>query len=175
MSAPPTAPAQVAADAAPDADPARRPLGDKVGSLACVLIAVAVMAASFSYGLRGRGQVVGPGLFPMVIASCLLLLGVLWAYQAWTGRIAASDEPVELPDRAGARRIVVTSLVLLACALLFDRLDFRLTMFGVPFVVLRYVFGQPLLRSLGTSLAVTTVCYLALAEGLGLALPAFRF
>ncbi|GAA1002752.1 hypothetical protein Aple_001470 [Acrocarpospora pleiomorpha] len=158
----------------PDTGPSRRLLRDTIGSAVCMLVAVVIMLASLSYGLRGRTQVVGPGLFPMIVASFLLLLGALWAYQAWTGRVATSDEPVEIPDRAGVRSIVVTSLVVLACAVLFDRLDFRLTMFGVPFVVLRYVFGQPLARSVGAGLAITIVSYLVLAEGLGLAVPVFR-
>lgn len=149
----------------------RSPLGDRVGALTCLAVGIVVVERSLSYGLHGTSQVVGAGLLPFVLGILLLLLGAIWAWQAWQGSVPAPAEEIELPDRGGLKGIAITSGVLLGSALLFEILDFRLTMFLAPALVMRFVFDDGWGRSLLTGVAIATVSHLVLVTALGIPLP----
>mgnify|MGYP000011709318 CR=1 FL=1 len=80
----------MSSDPAPTATaPTRRraPLGDRIGSALCVLVALLVIERSLAYGLSGTSQVVGAGAFPFGLGLALLGLGAVWAWQSWHGLV----------------------------------------------------------------------------------------
>lgn len=153
----------------------RAPLGDRIGSALCVLVALLVIERSLAYGLSGTSQVVGAGAFPFGLGLALLGLGAVWAWQSWHGLVPPPSEEIELPDRGGLFRIAFTSAVLLGSALLFETLDFRLTLFLAPALVMRVVFGEGWHRSLLTGLGIAVVSHLVLVTALDIPLPMLRF
>ncbi|MFJ6199199.1 tripartite tricarboxylate transporter TctB family protein [Micromonospora sp. NPDC092111] len=154
--------------------PTRHPR-DIWGSAATIAVAAVALERSVSYGFKGKNQLVGPGLFPAIVAAALLLAGAAWAWQTWRSAVPESEEPIEWPDAGGTRRILLTAGALLAAGLLFDVVDFRLTIFAVTVVLLRFVFGRSLLLSAALGVVLAVICYLGLALGLGMVLPVFRW
>lgn len=155
--------------------PTRAPLGDRVGCVICLLVAAVVIVRSLDYGLSGTTQIVGAGMFPFGLGVALLVLGLLWAWQAWRGTVPAPADEIELPDRSGLTRILFTSAVLLGSALLFTTVDFRLTLFLAPALVMRFVFGDGWLRPAVTGIGIAAVSHLVLVTTLNIPLPMFRF
>lgn len=144
---------------------------DHWGSLVTIVLSAVALQRSVSYGLQGRTQVIGPGMFPAIVSTALLGLGLAWAWQAWRRSVPGRAEPLQWPDRSGLVGIGVTVLVLLVPALVFDLVDFRLTVFAICFVVLRFVFGSSLRLATGVGVLLSTLAYLGLSVGLGLPLP----
>ncbi len=155
--------------------PARPMIADRVGAGIGIVIAVVVIVQSVFYGLQGKGQIIGPGFFPFVLGILLLAIAALWEWQAWRGTVPAPADEIELPDRGGVFRIAVTASVLLLSALLFETLDFRLTIFLAPTIVMIVVFRAGWLRSIATGLAIALVCHFVLLVGLNMPLPTFDF
>ncbi len=148
---------------------------DRVGGLVCIVIAIFVIVQSLAYGLQGKVQVIGPGFFPFVLGILLLVIAAFWSLQAWRGTVPAPAEEIELPDRGGLFRIGVTAGVLFLSSLLFETLDFRLTLFLAPTIVMVLVFRAGWLRSIATGLAISVACHLILLVGLNMPLPTFDF
>lgn len=144
---------------------------DMWGSAVTIAVSALALQRSSSYGLRGNTQVVGPGLFPGMVSAVLLVLGIVWALQTWRRTVPQPEEPIELPDRGGVLRIAITVAAMLVPALVFDQIDFRLTIFAVGFVVLRFVFGAPIVMTCLVSAGLSAVCYFGLSVGLGMVLP----
>ncbi|MBD3924238.1 tripartite tricarboxylate transporter TctB family protein [Nocardioides cavernae] len=144
---------------------------DVWGSAVTVVIAAVALQRSVSYGIEGHTQVVGPGMFPAIVSAALLLLGLLWALQTWRKTVPQPEEPIELPDRGGVARIAITVAAMLVPALVFNLVDFRLTVFAMSFAVMRFVFGSPLVLAATVSAALSAICYFGLALGLGMVLP----
>lgn len=170
MSAGPEASATHAGDRAPAPGHAsvRR---DAWASAVTIAVAAVALQRSLSYGLEGTTQVVGPGLFPAIAAGALLLLGLVWAVQTWRRRVPEPEEARPWPGRNGALRIATTVATLVAAAVVFDDIDFRITVLACVFVILRLVFGRPVVSSIAAGVAISAVCYFGLAFGLGMALP----
>lgn len=144
---------------------------DQWGSGIAILVSAVALQRSVSYGLNGTTQVIGPGMFPAIVSGVLLVLSLIWALQAFRHTVAHSDEPVVWPDRSGLLRIAVTVGAMLVPALAFDLLDFRLTIFAICFVILRFVFNSTLLMSTAVGVGLSALAYFGLSVGLGLRLP----
>jgi hypothetical protein len=144
---------------------------DQWGSGIAILLSAVALQRSVSYGLKGTSQVIGPGMFPAIVSGVLLVLALIWALQAFRHTVAHSDEPVVWPDRGGVLRIAVTVAAMLLPALAFDLLDFRLTIFAICFVILRFVFGSTWLMSIAVGVGLSALAYFGLSVGLGLRLP----
>lgn len=159
----------------PDAAPAapRSFLGDRIGSGICVVLSVGVIVQSLFYGLQGKTQVVGAGLFPFILGIAFLVVAILWAWQAWRGTVPEPADDIEWPNAGGFVRIGITAGVLLASALVFELIDFRVTLFLAPFIVMRFVFAMGWIRSIAVALGITVACHFILLVGLGMPLPTF--
>lgn len=144
---------------------------DAWGSAVTIAVAAYALQRSLSYGLEGTTQVVGPGLFPAIASGALLLLGLVWAVQTWRDRVPAPEELKPWPGREGALRIATTLATLAVAAVLFDLIDFRITVLACVFVILRLVFRRPVVSSLVIGAVISAVCYLGLSMGLDMALP----
>lgn len=170
MSAGPDASVTRAGDPAPA--PAQASVRrDAWASAVTVVVAAVALQRSLSYGLEGTTQVVGPGLFPAIASGALLLLGFVWAVQTWRRRVPEPEEAKAWPGRDGALRIATTVATLVAAAVVFDYIDFRITVVACVFVILRLVFGRPVVSSVVVGVAISAVCYFGLSFGLGMALP----
>ncbi|CAN5502398.1 hypothetical protein BH11ACT6_BH11ACT6_22730 [soil metagenome] len=160
---------------APQGRSPQRQISDLVAAVVVVVGAAVAAVVSVGYGLSGHNQAVGPGLFPTVLSVLLLVLGLIWTVEAWTGRTPRPDAEVVLPDRAGAIRIATISVTILTAALCFETLDFRLTIFLAPFVVMGVVFRQPIWRAAIVSAVISGVSFYSLTYGLGIPLPTMNF
>lgn len=152
-------------------DPRVRHRRDVWGSAGTILIAAVALERSVTYGLKGTNQPVGPGLFPAVISSIMLVLGLLWALQTRRRTVPEPQEPIEWPDRGGSRRILITVAAIAVPALLMEYIDFRITVFVIVFVILKYVFSQSYRLSAIAAVVMAAVSYFGLALGLGMVLP----
>ncbi|SNT48661.1 tripartite tricarboxylate transporter TctB family protein [Rhodococcoides kyotonense] len=154
-----------------DAGTSQRHRRDVWGSAGTIVLSALALERSVTYGLEGSNQPVGPGLFPAVISAAMLVLGLLWALQTWRRSVPEPEEPIEWPDRSGYRRILITVATLAVPAFLMEYIDFRITIFAITFVILKFVFAQSLRLSVIAGIVIAAVCYFGLAIGLGMVLP----
>jgi len=100
----------------------------QITCIAFVVLSVLTIVLSFEYPYKDRlGP--GPAFFPIwlsIITGALAL--ALFIQTTWGG--SAADAAVKLlPERQGARRIVIILLALLACLALLAPLGFRISLF----------------------------------------------
>ncbi|MBM4315256.1 MAG: tripartite tricarboxylate transporter TctB family protein [Deltaproteobacteria bacterium] len=100
----------------------------QITCIAFVVLSALTILLSFDYPYRDRlGP--GPAFFPIwlsIITGALAL--ALFIQTTWGG--SAADAAVKLlPERQGARRIVIILLALLACLALLEPLGFRISLF----------------------------------------------
>ena len=120
---------------------------DAIVGLVLVAFAVAVVAYARTFPALG-GMDVGPALFPTVIGVGLALCGVLMIVQsALRSRRGAGGPWLELDDWARRWRPWSNALavlaVVLAFALLLDKLGYHLTALGALLVLLFWLRVRP--------------------------------
>ncbi len=120
---------------------------DTWAGAATIVLALAVIYASFEYGL-GRGGRIGPGYVPLVVGLLMLALGLLMVVRA--GR---SHDPVHT-DIAWRQVGLVTGGIV-AFALLLDRAGLIVAIMATVVVAGPAAYGNTLLSTLisGTLLA----------------------
>jgi hypothetical protein len=97
-----------------------------VGALATVAFALSILVASQNYAIR-VGEQPGPGLFPAVVAACLLLLGGAWLIGVLRNRYQLDGDVEPPPDRSALVRAVASFAVVGACAFALRPLGYPLT------------------------------------------------
>lgn len=113
---------------------------------------------------------VGPGVIPYLVAGALILLGLLFALQAW--RTAA---PAPLPTPAGPtdwQALAVISVGLVAQMLLLERAGFVIAA-AVLFFCVAFGFGsRRFLRDGVIAILLAIIVYIGFTRGLRVPLPA---
>jgi putative tricarboxylic transport membrane protein len=111
---------------------------------------------------------VGPGVIPYLVAGSLILLGLLFAAQAWRGAT-----PTPAPAEAGDwRPLVVIGIGLVAQMVLLERIGFVIAS-AVLFCCVAYGFGsRRYLRDAAIALLLAIIVYVGFTRGLNLPLPA---
>ena len=132
------------------------------------------------YSLRfppPRGTDFGPGLFPRVIATILVILGVLVLIQAWKLRTQPPTEcePDPLDEEVtasfhGLRNVGVTIVALSVYIAVVKPLGFIPTTLIMLFVLMK-TYGVSVLRSILFSCLITGFVYVLFAMLLRVVLP----
>jgi len=111
---------------------------------------------------------VGPGAIPYLVAGGLILLGLLFAAQAWRAAPSASS-PAESSDW---RALLVISIGLGVQMLLIERVGFVVAS-AVLFFCVAYGFGsRRWLRDAVIAVLLAAIVYVGFTRGLDLPLPA---
>jgi putative tricarboxylic transport membrane protein len=123
---------------------------------------------------------VGPTVFPWIIAGALIVLGALFAFQAWRGQRDAPSGPVPgqaYPATPPAppsdwRALAVISGALLLQVLLLRSAGFIITA-AILFMAVTYAFGsRQHLRNAVIAVLLAVIVYAGFTRGLNLQLPA---
>jgi putative tricarboxylic transport membrane protein len=130
---------------------------------------------------------VGPTVFPWIVAGALILLGLIFAAQAWRkGQQASASERDPVPGQANGssdlhaeasdwRALLLISAALLLQAALFKMLGFVLTA-ALLFMAVAYGFGsRSYLRDGIVAVILAILVYVGFTRGLHLQLPAGVF
>ncbi|MFJ4029557.1 tripartite tricarboxylate transporter TctB family protein [Paenarthrobacter sp. NPDC089989] len=171
----PAAPNPGEAIADPQAHEERLPVttayrrANQIAGAAVALLGGALTYGGLSLGLTSRG-VPGPGLFPTIIGTLLMVLGVALFLIALTGRLDRSEDTA-VPDRIGVRRILVTLLAsaIFVWAVLWVGYLIAMTLF--VFALLTFVGGRKQVNSALIAVIFGVGSYFAFKFGLGLPLP----
>ena len=111
---------------------------------------------------------VGPGVIPYLVAGGLILLGLLFAAQAWRAA-APAPQPAEAGDW---RPLVVIGIGLVAGMVLIERAGFVIASAAL-FSCVAYGFGsRRYLRDAAIAVLLAIVVYVGFTRGLNLPLPA---
>lgn len=124
---------------------------------------------------------VDPTVFPWIVAGALILLGVLFAIQAWR-RGQHSPSPGPIPGQgypatppappSDWRALAVISAALLLQVVLLRSVGFIITA-AILFMAVTYAFGsRQYLRNLVIAILLAIVVYAGFTRGLNLQLPA---
>ncbi len=131
------------------------------------------------YSLRfppPRGADFGPSLFPRVIATILVLLGVLLLIQSWRSRNRQeSCEPDPLdeqltPTVAGLRNVAITIVAITVYIAVIGTVGFIPTTLVMLFVLMK-AYGLSVLKSILFSALITGFVYVLFAMLLRVVLP----
>jgi putative tricarboxylic transport membrane protein len=124
---------------------------------------------------------VGPTVFPWIVAGALIVLGLLFAVQAWRhrqhdpspGPIPGQGYPATPPAPASDwRALAVISAALLLQVVLLRSAGFIVTA-AILFMAVTYAFGsRQYLRNLVIAILLAVVVYAGFTRGLNLQLPA---
>ncbi|HEY7688769.1 MAG TPA: tripartite tricarboxylate transporter TctB family protein [Dongiaceae bacterium] len=126
---------------------------------------------------------VGPTVFPWIVAGGLILLGAVFAIQAWRrGPRQTAEHPEPVPGQgypatppappSDWRALLIISAALLLQALLLKSVGFVI-MAAVLFYAVAYSFGsRRYLRDGVIAVALAVIVYLGFTLGLHLQLPA---
>lgn len=99
----------------------------QVASVAFLVYSAFVLYSSFEYRFFDRlGP--GPGFFPVWLSGIMLALSGALLVQVTLNRVSLPSDEGLIPDRAGATRVLVILVALLAALVLLDPLGFRLAM-----------------------------------------------
>jgi putative tricarboxylic transport membrane protein len=123
---------------------------------------------------------VGPTVFPWIVAGALIVLGVLFAIQAWR-RGQRSPSPGPIPGQgypatppappSDWRALAVISAALLLQVILLRTLGFVITA-TVLFMAVTYAFGsRDYLRNVVIAILLAVIVYVGFTRGLRLQLP----
>ena len=149
--------------------------GSTGGALGSFLIAAALAALglfmlweTWSIPVQVSYARVGPRVFPVLVASGLILNALWLAWEAWRAREpAGADEP---PIDWAALAWVSAGLLLEAA--LLERIGFPLSA-ALLFVLTARGFGSTaILRDAAIGLALALIAWVGFTRGLGLTLPA---
>ena len=122
---------------------------------------------------------VGPTVFPWIVAGALILLGAIFAIQAWrserrpaSGPIPGQGYPATPPaPPSDWRALLLISAALLLQAVLFKLLGFVITA-TILFMAVAYAFGsRRFLRDAVIAILVAVIVYVGFTRGLRLQLP----
>ena len=123
---------------------------------------------------------VGPTVFPWIVAGALIVLGVLFAVQAWRqgqrspspGPIPGQGYPATPPaPPSDWRALAVISAGLLLQVVLFRTLGFVITA-TILFMAVTFAFGsRQYLRNAVVAVLLAVVVYIGFTRGLRLQLP----
>jgi putative tricarboxylic transport membrane protein len=122
---------------------------------------------------------VGPTVFPWIVAGALIVLGVLFAIQAWRrghspspGPIPGQGYPATPPAPASDwRALAVISAALLLQVVLLRTAGFIVTAV-ILFMAVTYAFGsRQYLRNLVIAILLAVLVYVGFTRGLHLQLP----
>jgi putative tricarboxylic transport membrane protein len=129
---------------------------------------------------------VGPTVFPWIVAGALIVLGAIFAIQAWrrdASKIPPYPEPIpgqgypatpQVPP-SDWRALLLISAALLVQAVLFKLLGFVITA-TILFMAVAYAFGsRRYLRDAVVAILVAVIVYVGFTRGLHLQLPAGLF
>jgi len=144
--------------------------------VAGALIAI-IGGATTLEGLRlglDSGGVMGPGAFPSILGSILLVLGVVLFVMASVGRLDRSHDTA-LPDRGGVRRILITALATGVFLWALFWVGYTIAMTLYVFALLLFVGQRKWLSSAIISVAFGAITYFGFTVGLGLILPTSAF
>ena len=137
-------------------------------------IIVALLGASLTYGGLSLGLdkngVPGPGLFPLIIGSVLVVLGLSLVGIAGLGRLDRSDDTL-VPDRGGVRRILGTILATIIFIWSLAWIGYLLAMTLYVFILLVFVGGRKRTNSVIIAVIFGAASYATFKFGLGLHLP----
>jgi putative tricarboxylic transport membrane protein len=123
---------------------------------------------------------VGPTVFPWIVAGALIVLGVLFAIQAWRqgqrnpapGPIPGQGYPATPPaPPSDWRALAVISAALLLQVVLLRSAGFIITA-AILFMAVTYAFGsRQYLRNLVIAILLAVLVYAGFTRGLNLQLP----
>lgn len=140
---------------------------DTWAGAAAIVFAVAVIYASFDYGL-GRGGRIGPGYVPLVIGLLLLGLGVLLVVRA--GRTA------DLVDTDIAwRQVGLVILGIVAFALLLDRAGLIVAILATILIAGPAAYGNTPLSMLISGAILATFSWTLFVYFLKISIPVWWF
>ncbi|TDL39692.1 tripartite tricarboxylate transporter TctB family protein [Arthrobacter nitrophenolicus] len=142
---------------------------NQIAGIAFALLGAGLTFGGLSLGLTVRG-VPGPGLFPTIIGSLLLLLGVVLFCIALAGKLDRSED-ASVPDSLGVRRILITLLssAIFIWAVLW--IGYLIAMTLYVFVLLSFVGARRRTNSALIALVFGVGSFVAFKYGLGLPLP----
>ena len=144
-------------------------IANQVAGALVTLLGGGMTAGGLSLGLTIAG-VPGPGLFPTIIGSGMFALGITLFVLASMGRLDRSFD-TEVPDRAGVRRIIITSVAtgVFLWALLW--IGYPLAMSLYVLALLRFVGDRKWLNSAIIAVVFGFGSWAGFSLGLGLPLP----
>jgi putative tricarboxylic transport membrane protein len=146
----------------------RAPVAEVVLGLGVAAIGVFIAVETSRLTVAPLYAKVGPGVIPYLVAGGLILLGLLFAAQAWRG--AASRPPQA--EASDWRALVVIGIGLILQMLLLERAGFVIAS-AVLFVCIAYGFGsRRYLRDAVIAILLAVVVYIGFTRGLALPLPA---
>ena len=140
---------------------------DSWAGAATVVFSLAVIYASFEYGL-GRGGRIGPGYVPLVIGLLLLALGIVLIARA--GR---SADPVDT-DIAW-RQVGLVTLGIVAFALLLDRAGLIVAIIATILIAGPAAYGNTLLSMLVSGVILATFSWTLFVHFLKISIPVWWF
>ncbi|KUM36368.1 tripartite tricarboxylate transporter TctB family protein [Arthrobacter sp. EpRS71] len=142
---------------------------NQVAGILFAMLGAGLTFGGLSLGLTVR-SVPGPGLFPTIIGSLLIFLGVLLFFVAVLGKLDRSED-TSVPDRVGVRRILVTILAsaIFVWAVLWAGYLIAMTLY--VFALLSVVGGRRRINSALIAVIFGVGSFAAFKYGLGLPLP----
>jgi hypothetical protein len=140
---------------------------DTWAGAATIVLALAVIYASFEYGL-GRGGRIGPGYVPLVVGILMLALGVLMVVRA--GR---SLDPVDT-DIAW-RQVGLVTVGIVAFALLLDRAGLIVAIMATVVIAGPAAYGNTLLSTLISGTLLAAFSYTLFVYFLKISIPVWWF
>ena len=127
-------------------------------------LGIAIVVIAWGYRL-GSAASMGPGFFPVMLGTLLVLLGLAIAIISF--RSSPNDEPA--PHSVAGLLIVVGAVCLFA--IMLDRAGLLLTVFVVAAGSSFLSPQSSLPKALATGAALTALCYGLFIWGLGVPLP----
>ena len=103
-----------------------------------ILTGALALAASRSIKVIA-GESLDPRTLPTMVAAAMLVCGAGILFNGW--RYRGKDMPVQWPDRAGRRRLIVTAFLLLAYVILIEPIGFPI-MTGVYVAAQSWYLGR---------------------------------
>mgnify|MGYP000431801934 CR=1 FL=1 len=148
---------------------------DIVTGTGVIGFAIFVLAYSMRFP-AARGTDFGPALFPRVIASILVFLGLLVLLQAWrihAGKVACAVEETGdglTASKVGMRNVMVTIVAIIIYIIVVGGLGFIPTTVVFLFALMK-AYGLALVKSIVFSLIITGFVYVLFSMLLRVVLP----
>lgn len=139
------------------------------GGVVVALLGLGLVWGGFDLGLM-RGQALGPGMFPVLMGSLLIGLGLLLVLTATWGRMERSGDTL-LPDSQGAKRLLWTAVLTIVLLWVFPWFGYQLSMTVYIFGMLVLVGARKIINSLIIALVFSVGSYWLFTAALGLYLP----